>query len=64
MADMCFVCGNRLRSAVTRKPVAGVRRTLPDGHEVRMHKVCARDFDREERERRITAQPKGGSDAK
>lgn len=37
---ICWICGKRLISAGTRKPVAGVPIKV-DAHEVRAHKKCA-----------------------
>jgi hypothetical protein len=52
-AGFCWQCGNKLVDAM-RRPVAGVVRFV-DGHEVRLHRICSRTFD--EDQRRLTAQP-------
>lgn len=50
-SGICFQCGKRLYDAIGRV-VIGVERKI-DGNPVRLHKVCARTFD--EDQRRVTA---------
>ena len=50
----CWQCGGQLTNPFG-KPIEGVVRRV-DGQEVKLHKVCAIDFDAEHR--RLTAQPR------
>jgi hypothetical protein len=52
----CWQCGGPLTNPFKR-PVKGVERTLPLGEKVRMHEICARTFDEDQQDRKITARP-------
>lgn len=47
MSGICYQCGKRLKDAVGHD-VDGVERLL-DGNPVRLHKVCAKTFDSDQR---------------